>query len=62
MISINFESPNGGKKEKVLLVGFDDEKLEGSSGFTSFLSNVGVSTFFSMVSSILVSTEIDSAF
>ena len=50
MISINFESSNGGKKEKVVLVGFDDEKLEGSSGFTSLPSIVGVSTLCSMVS------------
>jgi hypothetical protein len=40
-----------------MLVGFDDEKLEGSSGFTSFFSTVGVSTFCFLVSSIFVSTN-----
>jgi hypothetical protein len=57
MISIKLESHDGGKKEKVVLDGFDDEKLEGSNGFTSCPTIVGVSTFFSMVSSVLVSSE-----
>jgi len=57
MISINFESIDGGKKEKVVLVGVDDEKLEGSSGFTFFLSIGGVLILCSMVSSVLVSTK-----
>jgi hypothetical protein len=57
MISVKFESPDGGKKEKVVLASFDDEKLEGSSGFTSCPSIVGVSVFCSMVSSVFVSFE-----
>jgi len=57
MISIKLESPDGGKKEKVVFVGFDDEKLEGSSGFTSCPTIVGFPTFRSMVSLVLVSSK-----
>jgi len=53
MKSIKFESPDGGKKEKVVLVGVDDKKSEGSSRFTSFLSIVSVSILCYMVSSSL---------
>jgi hypothetical protein len=53
MTSTNLESPDGGEKEKVVLVGSD----EGSSSLASCPTTVDVSIFFSIVSPVLVSSE-----
>jgi hypothetical protein len=53
MISTKLESPDGGEKEKVLLVGSD----EGSSGIASYPTTIEVSLFFSTVLPVLVSLE-----
>jgi hypothetical protein len=53
MISTKLESPYGGEKEKVVLVGSD----EGSIGLASCPTIVDVSIFCSIVSPVLVSSE-----
>jgi hypothetical protein len=53
MISTKLESPDGGEKDKVMLVGYD----EGSSGISSCPNIVDVSISCSIVSRVFVSSE-----